>query len=35
MMQDAMNDFAGTPEEIRINISNADLALAREDVEGE
>ena len=33
-MQDALNDFAGTPEEIRINISNSDLALTRGDVEG-
>ena len=33
-MQDAMNNFHGTPEEIRITISNADLALARQDVEG-
>ena len=33
-MQDALNEFTGTPEEIRIMISNADLSLAREDVEG-
>lgn len=29
-----MNDFQGTPEEIRISIANADLSLARGDVEG-
>jgi len=33
-MQDAMNDFQGTGEEVRIAIANADLALARGDVEG-
>ena len=33
-MQDAINEFQGTPEEIRISISNADLALARNDIEG-
>ena len=33
-MQDAINEFQGTPEEVRITISNADLALARNDVEG-
>ena len=34
MMQDAINDFQGTAEEIRISIANADLSLARGDVEG-
>jgi tetratricopeptide repeat protein 21B len=33
-MQDALNDFQGTPEEVRITISNADLAIARGDIEG-
>ncbi len=33
-MQDAINSFQGTPEEVRISICNADLALARGDVEG-
>ena len=33
-MSDAQNEFSGTAEEIRITIANADLALAREDVEG-
>ena len=33
-MQDAINEFQGTPEEVRITISNADLALARNDIEG-
>lgn len=32
-MQDAINAFQGTPEEVRITIANADLALARQDVE--
>lgn len=31
VMQDAINKFAGTPEEVRISIANADLALARGD----
>ena len=33
-MQDALNDFQGTPEEVRITISNAELAIARDDIEG-
>lgn len=33
VMQDAINEFQGTPEEVRIMIANADLALAREDIE--
>ena len=33
-MTDAMTEFSGTAEEIRITIANADLALAREDIEG-
>lgn len=31
VMQDAINNFEGTPEEIRISIANADLALSRGD----
>ena len=34
VMQDALNEFQGTPEEVRIMISNADLALTRGDIEG-
>ena len=34
VMQDAINEFQGTPEEIRITISNADLSLGRGDVDG-
>ena len=34
IMSDAQNLFAGSAEEIRITIANADLALAREDIEG-
>ncbi|CAD5116982.1 DgyrCDS5817 [Dimorphilus gyrociliatus] len=34
VMQDALNEFQGTPEEIRITVANSDLALARGDVEG-
>ncbi|ELU05036.1 hypothetical protein CAPTEDRAFT_159405 [Capitella teleta] len=34
VMQDALNDFQGTPEEVRITISNADLAITRGDIEG-
>ena len=33
-MQDAINDFQGTGEEVRITIANVDLALARGDVDG-
>ncbi|XP_052258735.1 tetratricopeptide repeat protein 21B-like isoform X2 [Dreissena polymorpha] len=33
IMQDAINDFQGTGEEMRITIANADLSIARGDVE--
>ncbi|XP_038077972.1 tetratricopeptide repeat protein 21B-like isoform X2 [Patiria miniata] len=33
VMQDAINEFGGTPEEVRVTIANADLALARGDTE--
>ena len=33
-MSDAQQEFSGSAEEIRITISNADLSLARGDVEG-
>ncbi|XP_071825631.1 tetratricopeptide repeat protein 21B-like isoform X2 [Apostichopus japonicus] len=33
VMQDAIHEFTGTPEEIRITISNAELALHRGDIE--
>lgn len=33
-MQDAVAEFEGTPEELRINIANADLAVNRGDIEG-
>ncbi|XP_061174848.1 tetratricopeptide repeat protein 21B-like isoform X2 [Saccostrea echinata] len=33
VMQDAINDFGGTAEEVRIAIANADLSIARGDVE--
>uniref|UniRef100_A0A1I8J5Y6 Tetratricopeptide repeat protein 21B n=1 Tax=Macrostomum lignano TaxID=282301 RepID=A0A1I8J5Y6_9PLAT len=33
VLQDAQNDFAGSPEEVRVTISNADLALQRGDIE--
>ncbi|XP_069067179.1 tetratricopeptide repeat protein 21A isoform X1 [Pleurodeles waltl] len=33
VMQDAIHQFHGTPEEIRITISNADLALSKGEVE--
>ncbi|XP_076366451.1 LOW QUALITY PROTEIN: tetratricopeptide repeat protein 21B-like [Tachypleus tridentatus] len=33
IMQDAINEFQGTPEAMRITIANADLSLARGDVE--
>lgn len=33
VMQDAINDFSGTAEEVRISIANADLSIARGDVE--
>lgn len=33
VMQDAINEFSGTGEEIRITIANADLSIARGDLE--
>ncbi|XP_072020597.1 tetratricopeptide repeat protein 21B-like isoform X2 [Amphiura filiformis] len=33
IMQDAINAFSGTPEEVRITVANADLAINRGDVE--
>ncbi|NXA46707.1 TT21B protein, partial [Nothocercus julius] len=33
VLQDAINEFSGTPEELRVVIANADLALAQGDVE--
>ena len=33
VMQDAINEFSGTPEEIRISIANSELSLNRGDVE--
>ncbi|XP_054643710.1 tetratricopeptide repeat protein 21B isoform X1 [Dunckerocampus dactyliophorus] len=33
VMQDAINEFSGTPEELRVTIANADLALLRGDTE--
>ncbi|XP_012939708.1 tetratricopeptide repeat protein 21B isoform X2 [Aplysia californica] len=33
VMQDAINEFQGTPEEVRILIANAELSLARGDIE--
>ncbi|XP_041858520.1 tetratricopeptide repeat protein 21B isoform X2 [Melanotaenia boesemani] len=33
VMQDAINEFSGTPEELRVTIANADLALLRGDME--
>nr|XP_006812059.1 PREDICTED: tetratricopeptide repeat protein 21B-like [Saccoglossus kowalevskii] len=33
VMQDAINEFTDTPEEVRITIANSDLALQRGDVE--
>ena len=32
-MQDAINEFQGTAEEVRVMIANADLSLSRGDVE--
>ena len=32
-MQDAIDEFQGTPEEVRISIANSDLALNRGDIE--
>ena len=34
VMQDAINEFQGTGEEVRITIANVDLALTRGDIEG-
>jgi len=34
VMQDAINEFQGTGEEVRITIANVDLALMRGDIEG-
>lgn len=34
IMQDAVMEFEGTPEELRINIANADLAIGRGDIDG-
>lgn len=33
VMQDAINEFSGTPEELRVTIANADLALLRGDTD--
>ncbi|GFN94695.1 tetratricopeptide repeat protein 21b-like [Plakobranchus ocellatus] len=33
VMEDAIHEFAGTPEEVRVLIANADLSLARGDME--
>ncbi|XP_053925201.1 tetratricopeptide repeat protein 21B isoform X2 [Cuculus canorus] len=33
ILQDALNEFSGTPEELRVVIANADLAIAQGDVE--
>ncbi|XP_032656726.1 tetratricopeptide repeat protein 21A [Chelonoidis abingdonii] len=33
IMQDAINEFSGTPEEIRITVANVDLALSKGEVE--
>ncbi|XP_075778959.1 tetratricopeptide repeat protein 21A isoform X3 [Pelodiscus sinensis] len=33
VMQDAINEFSGTPEEIRITVANVDLALSKGEVE--
>uniref|UniRef100_A0A6I8NVL7 Tetratricopeptide repeat domain 21B n=1 Tax=Ornithorhynchus anatinus TaxID=9258 RepID=A0A6I8NVL7_ORNAN len=33
VLQDAINEFSGTPEELRVTIANADLALAQGDIE--
>jgi len=32
-MQHAMNEFDNTPEEVRVAIANADLAVQRKDIE--
>ena len=33
MMQDALNEFSGTGEEVRVLVANADLALSRGDTD--
>ena len=33
VLQDAIHEFSGTSEELRVTIANADLALAQGDVE--
>ena len=33
VMQDAINEFTGTSEEIRVTVANADMALSRGDIE--
>ncbi|XP_060639450.2 tetratricopeptide repeat protein 21A [Anolis sagrei] len=33
IMQDAINDFSGTPEEIRVTVANVDLALSKGEVD--
>lgn len=33
VLQDAINEFSGTPEELRVTIANADLALVQGSVE--
>ncbi|XP_074856704.1 tetratricopeptide repeat protein 21B isoform X2 [Carettochelys insculpta] len=33
VLQDAINEFTGTPEELRVVIANADLALSQGDIE--
>ncbi|XP_038607045.1 tetratricopeptide repeat protein 21B [Tachyglossus aculeatus] len=33
VLQDAINEFSGTPEELRVTIANADLALAQGEIE--
>ena len=32
-MQDAINEFSGTPEEMRVTIANVDLALSKGSVD--
>lgn len=33
VIQDAINEYSGTPEELRVTVANADLALLRGDTE--
>lgn len=33
VLQDAINEFSGTPEELRVVIANAELAIAQGNVE--